>query len=118
MTSFISTYVMVKKERKKSQFFYVIDIGHTGGSINSMVDEGIGQNVDIEVDLNLTLGQKVNLGLFKEEREEFEHGQVFSGMGLAAKREREVLDFLELSSIEETMTQFIFYFFKSIVLDL
>lgn len=87
----ISFYVCDGQEGKKeSQSFYVIDIGHTGGSINAMVDEGIGQNVDIEVDLNLTLGQNVNLGLFKEEREEFEHGQVFSGMGLAAKRERSV----------------------------
>ncbi|KAG5521805.1 hypothetical protein RHGRI_034135 [Rhododendron griersonianum] len=75
---------------KESQSFYVIDIGHTGGSRNAMVDEGIGQNVDIAVDLSLTLGKNINLGLFKEEREEFEHGQVFSGMGLAAKRERSV----------------------------
>ncbi|KAF7123348.1 hypothetical protein RHSIM_Rhsim12G0093500 [Rhododendron simsii] len=71
----ISFYVCDGQEgAKESQSFYVIEIGHVDGSRNAMVDEGIGQNVDIEVDLSLTLVQNVNLGLFKEEREEFEHG--------------------------------------------
>lgn len=53
-----------------------------------MVDDGISQNVNMQVEFSLKLGQNVDLGLFKEEKEEFE--KVFSGMGLAPKGNKSV----------------------------
>ncbi|KAH7848802.1 hypothetical protein Vadar_008236 [Vaccinium darrowii] len=85
----ISFYICEGRERaKEGQSLYFIDIGHTGGSRNSMVDDGISQNVNMQVDLSLKLGQNVDSGLFKEEKEEFE--EVFLGMGLAPQRNKRV----------------------------
>ncbi|KAL7241901.1 hypothetical protein ACSBR1_014473 [Camellia fascicularis] len=48
----IAFYVCEGQERaKEGQAFCVIDIGYNGGSRNDRVVEGIGQNVDMQVDL-------------------------------------------------------------------
>ncbi|KAI8526069.1 hypothetical protein RHMOL_Rhmol13G0280100 [Rhododendron molle] len=89
----IAFYVCEGQEPAKGrQSFFVIDIGHIEGSRNGTVDkEIICQNVDIQVDLSLKLGQNVNLELVKDEKEECErHKLVLSGLGLAPKRKRSV----------------------------
>ncbi|KAE9445830.1 hypothetical protein C3L33_22259, partial [Rhododendron williamsianum] len=88
----IAFYVCEGQEPAKGrQSFFVIDIGHTEGSRNGTVDEGIiSQNVNIQVDLSLKLGQNVNLELVKDEKEDCEHHKLFPGLGLAPKRKRSV----------------------------
>ncbi|KAF7142931.1 hypothetical protein RHSIM_Rhsim05G0132000 [Rhododendron simsii] len=85
----IAFYICEGQEGRQS--FFVIDIGHTEGSRNGTVDEGIiSQNVNIQVDLSLKLGQNVNLELVKDEKEDCEHHKLFPGLGLAPKRKRSV----------------------------
>ncbi|KAH7866162.1 hypothetical protein Vadar_016549 [Vaccinium darrowii] len=82
----VAFYVCEGRERaKEGQSFLVIDICHTGGSRNATVDGGISQNVDIQMDLSLRLGQ--NELVKEEEKEEFkQQHQVFSELDLAPKR--------------------------------
>ncbi|KAL6956764.1 hypothetical protein U1Q18_049430 [Sarracenia purpurea var. burkii] len=72
----IGFYICEGKERgKEGQSFIVIDVGCAGGSRNTTVDQGgiSQQNIDVEANLPLRLGQNLNFGFVKEETEkEFE----------------------------------------------
>ncbi|KAI7999229.1 AP2/ERF and B3 domain-containing transcription factor [Camellia lanceoleosa] len=77
----IAFYVCEGQERaKEAQAFCVIDIGYNGGSRNDRVVEGIGQNVDMQVDLCRGFGQYFDCKLFKEEKEEFGDQKVITGL--------------------------------------
>ncbi|CAL5412588.1 unnamed protein product [Camellia sinensis] len=65
----IAFYVCEGQERaKEAQAFCVIDIGYNGGSRNDRVVEGIGQNVDMQLDLCRGLRQYFDCKSFNEEK--------------------------------------------------
>ncbi|KAI8001692.1 AP2/ERF and B3 domain-containing transcription factor [Camellia lanceoleosa] len=77
----IAFYVCEGQERaKEAQAFCVIDIGYNGGSGNDRVVEGIGQNVDMQLDLCRGLRQYFDCKSFNEEKKEFGDQKVITGL--------------------------------------
>ncbi|PSS26974.1 AP2/ERF and B3 domain-containing transcription factor [Actinidia chinensis var. chinensis] len=75
----IAFYVCEGRERaKEGHSFCLIDVVYPEGSTNSRVDEGTSQNVDMQVDLRLKLGQNLNCWLVKKDDEGFENSKVFT----------------------------------------
>ncbi|XP_059638124.1 AP2/ERF and B3 domain-containing transcription factor At1g50680-like [Cornus florida] len=61
----------VGEREKEGQAFCIIDVGYKGDSSNNGMAAGFNQNVGLQADLCLRLGQKFNCILVNQEKEDF-----------------------------------------------